>query len=122
MTDTTRDAFEASFKHLDFTSAPDSWGRPQYIHRYIDALWGGWKAATAQGWKAATKQGKRQPLTEDRVLQAIQSCGVGLQDRISLTFDRGSYEVTEPTAVAMQFARAIEAAHGITDTPQGNLP
>lgn len=60
---------------------------------------------------------QRQPLTEDEVLKAIQSCGVDLQGQIRLTFDRGLYEVTEPTNVAMQFAQAIEAAHNIRAKP-----
>lgn len=57
--------------------------------------------------------GVTQPLTEAQILAAIQSCGVALHGRVSMTFESGPYDIDTPTVVATQLVRAIEAAHGL---------
>jgi hypothetical protein len=55
---------------------------------------------------------QRVPLTEEQLLRIARDEAMGTS--IKLTRDVGPYEVTEPTYVYKQIARAIERAHGIT--------
>jgi len=47
-------------------------------------------------------------LTEDELLDAIQSCGEELHGRIGLTYESGPYDIDRPTIVAYKLARAIQ--------------
>lgn len=104
MTNITRDAFEAwaVSKSIDITKSKDAWGNDIYQHPHVDSMW--------FGWQAATEQGKPQPLRGEQIhaifLKALPKQMLGMD------------YVPE---WAIPVARAIEAAHGITATPQGNL-
>ncbi|WP_017521997.1 hypothetical protein ACQCLI_18345 [Pseudomonas nitroreducens] len=45
-----RERFRANYKHLDLSEKPDAWGRTQFLHSHVEALWQGWshRAALAQ--------------------------------------------------------------------------
>lgn len=124
-----RDAFEKAHKLLDLEKKSDLWGQLVYVHPHIDSIWHGWKAraalaqpelepvawmyvspdnheilrlhklgATAPvGWAEHplyTAPPQRQPLTQEQILSLFDSHNV-----------YGSKWV--------DFARAIEKAHGI---------
>lgn len=57
---------------------------------------------------------QREPLSDAQVLACVRS--VGVPAPMGLTRDRGPYEVTEPTWFLTELVRAIERAHGITDS------
>ena len=54
------------------------------------------------------------PLTEKKILEAIHSCGVELQGRITMTYESGPDDIDKPTHVAVRLVREIEAAHNIS--------
>lgn len=55
------------------------------------------------------------PLTDGQILSCVRA--IGPRVPMGLTRDRGPYEVTEPTWFLTQLVRTIEAAHGITASP-----
>lgn len=43
----TREAFEANLKHLDYSLTNDAWGNKVYQHTHVRSLWDGWQACQA---------------------------------------------------------------------------
>ena len=100
MTDKTRADFEAVMRAATPSHADEAMFARDADGEYVLPT----VYATFFGWQAATEQGKRQPLTDDRIGDMADNYNTGRA--------QGDYD----------FARAIEAAHGITATPKGNQP
>ena len=84
---TTQDAFEAWARYLDISTEQDGWQGLRYTHSHVQAMW--------EGWQAATLAAKRQPLSVAQI--AVLISNVCDTDDLSLA----------------EFAREVEAAHGI---------
>lgn len=39
--------FREQFRHLELDEVPDAWGRPQFKHSHVDAIWHGWRQRAA---------------------------------------------------------------------------
>jgi hypothetical protein len=62
--DTMRAEFEARYKHLDLTWRNDVWGRPEYVHSHVGALWEGYQAGRAAAQAAEPVAPGELPTTE----------------------------------------------------------
>ena len=98
--DTTRDAFEAWFTKNRGYAMTCKTVKGGYLWVAASEAW--------ETWQAATEPGKRQPLT-DRQIDDLAANESHVMPR------PGVFELTVP-----MLRRIIEAAHGITATPQGN--
>lgn len=94
-----------SLANLGQLTAADSVTR-NMAYEAVKAL----KAAIAQ----PVEQTVLKPLTEEKILKAIQSCGAELQGRITMTYESGPDDIDKPTHVAVRLVREIEAAHNIS--------
>jgi hypothetical protein len=125
-TDKEREAFEVAMRErygvANFARSQDGYVsvaiHPALRATYADLqmLWEVWQDRAALEAQPA----KREPLTEEQILRCIQSIGLG--DILRLTYDSGPYEVTKPTHEAVNLARAIERAHGISTDPTQAAP
>lgn len=57
---------------------------------------------------------QRKPLTERELMKCITQAKCF--DTVKMTYESGPYEIDRPTLKAFEFARAIEAAHGIKES------
>lgn len=98
---------------LPETPEPDGYltiriiGRDVEVNAYRDSTLLDYARAAVEADRA-----QRMPLTDEQIVAClIESDCVGT---IKMSYDIGPYEITKQTVNAEQFARAIEAAHGIT--------
>ncbi|MDR5756978.1 hypothetical protein [Caballeronia sp. LZ035] len=52
---TSRERFEAHYKHLDMTLNRDAWDREIYAHSHVEAMWDGWQAAERSALERAAQ-------------------------------------------------------------------